>query len=317
MKKIIAACCAALCIVPVLSHAAPEKKLTVAGIVFQEDQFMKTVLNGMKSVADKAGVNLLTANSSNQITKEVQLINTYAARKVDAIAITYLDPAAASIPAVRAANDKGIKIVSFNNTLAADFPVSTVKSDNVLLGAGSGKAAAEYIKSHYQGKKVIKVAIVNYKAQLPPESNARQEGFWNEIKDIPGVTLVAEASSPVAEEAVKKAGDIITAHPDVDLIYGCNAGGMIGAVLAVKNSGKKIPVFGIDLDKQIVGFMQSKDDILQASTGQDPFKIGVLAMENAIKSVKGEAVEKSVVVPGLTLSRAHPEQVAEFAKTVK
>lgn len=318
MKRMtfVAGALATMCMIPALVHAE-DKKFTIAGIVFQEDQFMKTTLMGMKSVADKNNVELLTSNTSNQISKEVQVVNTYTTRKVDAIVITYLDPAAASIPAVKAANDKGIKIVSFNNALAADFPVSTVQSDNVLLGAGSGKAAAEYIKKNYAGKKEIKVAIINYKAQLPPESNARQEGFWNEIKDIPGVTLVAEASSPVAEEAVKKAADILTAHPDVDLIYGCNAGGLIGAVLAVKNSGKKVPVFGIDLDKQIVGFMQSDDNILQASTAQDPFKIGALAMENAIKSLKNEPVEKKIIVPGLTLSRTDPAAVAEYAKTVK
>lgn len=313
MKKLIAVGLVALGMVPAFAQT---KKLTVAGIVFQEDQFMKTVLMGMKSVADKAGVNLLTANSSNQITKEVQLVNTYTARKVDAICITYLDPAAASVPAMKAANDKGIKIVSFNNTLAADFPVSTVQSDNILLGAGTGKAAAAYIKAHYAGKKEIKVAIINYKAQLPPESNMRQDGFWNEIKDIPGVTLVAEASSPVAEEAVKKAGDIITAHPDLDLIYGCNSGGLVGAVLAVKNAGKKIAVFGIDIDKQMVGFLQSKDNILQATTGQDPFKIGAMSVEFAIKALKGQPVEKMVIVPGMTLTRTNPAAIKTFAATL-
>ena len=73
----------------------------------------------------------------------------------------------------------------------------------------------------------------------------------------------------------------------------------------------------IDLDKQIVGFLKSDDNILQASTAQDTFKIGALAMENAIKSLKGEAVDKEIIVPGLTLSRTNPEAVAEYAKTVK
>ena len=296
---------------------AQDKKLTIAGIVFQEDQFMQTVLNGMKSVAEKNDVELLTANTANQISKEVEVVNTYTARKVDAICITYLDPAAASVPAVKAAHDKGIKIVSFNNTLAADFPVATIQSNNGSLGAGSGKAAAEFIKAHLAGKKTIKVAIINYKAQLPPESNARQDGFWNEIKGIPGVTLVGEASSPVVDQAVKKAGDIITANPDLDIIFGCNDGGTKGAVLAVKNSGKKVAVFGIDLDKQMVSFLQSSDNILQASTAQDPFKIGAMSMEFAIKALKNEPVEKMVIVPGLTLSRSNPGAIAEFAKTVK
>ena len=318
MKRLtLVALVALLAIAAVMPVAAQTAKYTIAGIVFQEDQFMKTVLMGMKSVADANGVTLLTANTANQISKEVEVVNTYAARKVDAICITYLDPAAASVPAVKAANDKGIKIISFNNTLNADFPVATIQSKNEALGAGSGKAAAAYIKANLAGKKTIKVAIINYKAQLPPESNARQDGFWNEIKNIPGVTLVGEASAPVVDQSVKKAGDIITANPDLDIIFGCNDGGTKGAVLAVKNSGKKIAVFGIDLDKQMVSFLQSGDNILQASTAQDPFKIGAMSMEFAVKALKGEPVEKMVIVPGLTLTRTNPGAIAEFAKTVK
>jgi len=307
----------ALLLASVLTLSAQDKKFTIAGIVFQEDQFMKTVLQGMKSVADKNGVTLLTANTANQISKEVEVVNTYTARKVDAIAITYLDPAAASVPAMKAAYDKGIKVISFNNKLAADFPSSTIMSNNAKLGEGSGKAAAEYIKTKLAGKKTIKVAIINYKAQLPPESNMRQDGFWNQIKDIPGVVLVAEASAPQVEVSVKKAGDILTANPDLDIFYGCNDGGTKGAVLAVKNAGKKVAVFGIDLDKQTVDFLQSKDNILQASTAQDPFKIGAMSIEFALKVLKGETVDSEVIVPGLTLSRTNPAAIAEFAKTVK
>lgn len=300
-----------------VAQLVAQDKFTIAGIVFQEDQFMKTVLMGMKSVADKNGVTLLTANTANQISKEVEVVNTYAARKVDAICITYLDPAAASVPAVRAAYDKGIKIVSFNNKLAADFPSSTIMSDNGKLGEGSGAAAAAYIKAKLAGKKTIKVAVINYKAQLPPESNARQDGFWSQIKDIPGVVLVAEASAPTVDQSVKKAGDILTANPDLDIFFGCNDGGTKGAVLAVKNKGKKVAVFGIDIDKQMVDFLQAKDGILQATTGQDPFKIGAMSVEFALKVLKGEDVDAQVIVPGLTLSRADPAAVAEYAKSLK
>ena len=145
----------------------------------------------------------------------------------------------------------------------------------------------------------------------------RQDGFWNQIKDIPGVVLVAEASAPQVEVSVKKAADILTANPDLDIFYGCNDGGTKGAVLAVKNAGKKTAVFGIDLDKQTVDFLQSKDNILQASTAQDPFKIGAMSIEFALKVLKGETVDSEVIVPGLTLSRTNPAAIAEFAKTVK
>ena len=44
----------------------------------------------MQDAADKAGVELLLANSANKLDKEIQLVNTYIARGVDAIVISPL-----------------------------------------------------------------------------------------------------------------------------------------------------------------------------------------------------------------------------------
>ncbi len=285
---------------------AADKKLTIAGIVFQEDQFMQTVLIGMKDAADKYGVELLTANTSNQLTKEVNVVQTYTTRGVDAICITTLDKKG-SVQALKEANDKGIKIICFNNAIDADFPVSTIASSNTDIGATSGKACAQYIKSALKKKKTIKVGICNYKAQFAAESNLRQEGFWNEIKNIPGVKLVAEVSSPLVNEAQKKVGDMITANPDLDIIYGCNDGGTLGSVLAVKQANKKIAVFGIDIGKQQLEMLLAKDRILQAVTGQDPYKIGYMSLEFAVKALKGEDIPKNVTVPGKLATRTDPK----------
>ena len=278
------------------------KKFTIAGIVFQEDQFMKTILAGMKAAADKYGVELLTANTANQPTKEVEVVNTYTARGVDAICITTLD-ANASVPALKAANDKGIKIVCFNNAINADFPVSTLQSSQVDLGQNSGKAAAEYIKTVLKGKKTIKVATLNFKPQLPSQSDARENGFLDQIKSLPGVKIVAQQAAWTVDMAVPKASDILTANKDLDIAYGCNDGGTKGWVLAAKNAKKNLAVFGIDVDQEAADMLLSKDNILQGVCGQDPFQQGYMSIEFAVKSLNGESVEKAVVVPGKLFSR--------------
>ena len=317
MKRILTIALAALLLASVVQLSAQTKKYTIAGIVFQEDQFMKTVLTGMQDAAKKFNVELLTANTGNQLAKEVQIVNTYVARKVDAIAITTLDANAGSIPALQAAYDKGIKIICYNNTLGADFPSATYKSDDANLAAASGKAAAEYIKTKLAGKKTIKVAILNFKPLLPAQSDARQTGFWDQIKDIPGVTLVAEAAAWAVDTSTKKSQDILTANPDLDIFFGCNDGGTKGAVLATKTANKKAVVFGFDVDKQMVSFLQSKDNILQAVTGQDPYKMGYSSVEAAVKVLNGETVEKLTIVSGQTLSRTDPKTIDAVAKTLK
>ncbi|MEK6755611.1 MAG: substrate-binding domain-containing protein, partial [Bacteroidota bacterium] len=72
------------------SKQEEQQKKRIAGIVFQEDQFFRLVLFGMRDAAKKHGVELLEANSANKPDKEVQLINTYIANNVDAIVISPL-----------------------------------------------------------------------------------------------------------------------------------------------------------------------------------------------------------------------------------
>ena len=82
-----------------LVTVAQAQTRSIAGIVFQQDQYMKTVLLGMAAAAKTSGVELLQANSDNKLEKETQLIDTYIARGVQAIALTPLS-ADGSIPAI-------------------------------------------------------------------------------------------------------------------------------------------------------------------------------------------------------------------------
>jgi sugar transport system substrate-binding protein len=290
--------------------------LDIAGIVFQEDQFFKVIQIGMREAANDLGVNLLEANSQNKPDREIQLVQTYIARGVDAIAISPLS-ASASITALKEAHDQGIKVVTYNSPINADFPVSYINSSQNELGTATGKAAREYILNELDGK--AKVATLAFKALLPEISDARVNGFLDQIKDLPGVEVVAQQDAWLAEDAVQRAGDILTANPGVNVIYAANDGGTIGSVMAVKNAGKagSVAVFGIDVSEQMADFLLSEDNILQAVTGQQPYEIGYRSIEFAVQSLKGESVPATVIVPGLPLRRDDPEGIMEFKAWLK
>ena len=118
---------------------------------------------------------------------------------------------------------------------------------------------------------------------------------------------------------MKRVGDILTAHPDVDIVYSANEGGTIGSVLAVKNAGKtgKIVVFGTDSSEQLLDMLQADDNVLQAITSQRPVQVGQMAVQAALKSLKGEPVEKVTYLPGILLSRTDPDSVKKFAAQFK
>jgi len=288
-----------------------EPRKRIAGIVLQEDQFFRLVLFGMRDAAKKRGVELLEANSNNKPDKEVQLINTYIANKVDPIAIAPLS-AKSSVSALERAREKGIPVIIYNLTLESDLVAASIGSDQFDIGASTGKAARAYIESKLGGK--AKIAILAFQSQLPEQSSMRTNGFKSEVTKLPGVTIVSEQDAWLTEQAVKKVGDILTANPDIRVIWSANEGGTVGAVMAVKNAGKagKIAVFGTDTSDQLAGFLLDDANILQAITGQRPFEIGSMAVESAVKVLKGEKVEKNVSLPGVLLTREKPDEVKQF-----
>ena len=190
-------------------EASGPKQLRMAGIVFQEDQFFRLILFGMRDAAAKHNIELLEANSNNQPDKEFQLVNTYTSQHVDAILISPLS-AKGSVAALQQAHDKGIKVVTNNTTIDADFPEASVVCSPEDLGVQTGKAARKYIEEHLGGK--AKVAILAFKAQEPEQSNARVGGFKKALEGMADVQIVSEQDAWLSDMAMNKAGDILTAN---------------------------------------------------------------------------------------------------------
>ncbi len=288
-----------------------DKRLKLAGIVFQEDQFFRLIQFGMQHAADSAGVELLLANSDGKPDKEIQLVNTYVTRKVDAIVISPLS-ATASVTALKRAREQDVAVVTYNSAVQGDIAVAHIESDQSDLGRQTGQVARRYIEERLGGK--AKVAVLAFKSQLPESSNGRRNGFVEEVAKLPGVEIVAEQDAWLAEMAIKKVGDILTANPDLDILWAANEGGTVGAVMAVKNAGKgeQVAVFGTDTSAQLIDFLLSGDGILQAITGQQPFAIGSSAVRTALTALKGGHVAATVSMAGVLLRRDAPEEIHAF-----
>jgi simple sugar transport system substrate-binding protein/ribose transport system substrate-binding protein len=167
------------------------------------------------------------------------------------------------------------------------------------------------------------IAIVEFKSLLPEKSSQRVSGFLEEVQKLPGVKVVADQDAWVQDKAVSVAGDILTANPDVDIIFAANDGGTVGSTMAVKNAGRsnKTYVFGIDASEQIAAMLKDSDNILQAVTGQDAYTMGYKSMEALIKNIKGEQAEikagEMKTVDGILLSRDDSAGIDKFLSNLK
>jgi ABC-type sugar transport system substrate-binding protein len=286
-------------------------RLTIGAILFQEDQYFRLVEYGMRDASEKLNVKLMVNNSFGALDREISLIDTYMANQVDALVVAPLS-AQSSVPALRRAHDRGTPIITYDSYLEADFDASNIRSDQIQLGRVTGEAAVKFIQDKMGGR--AKVALVEYISLAPEPASQRVQGFKDQISTLPGVEIITEQDAWLAPEATVLVENILTAHPEINLVWAANEGGTVGAVNAVtgKNRAGEVFVFGTDMSEQIGAFLLAGNNVLQAVTGQKPFEIGVQAVTTAVNVTKNQAVEKKVSMPGILFSAENPQQVKEY-----
>jgi sugar transport system substrate-binding protein len=290
---------------PATGDAPGKPKIGV--VLMQQDQFFRLNEAGMRAAADKAGVELRVQSAGGALDKEVAIVETFTAQGVNAIVVSPLSREG-SVPALRRAREAGIKVVTYNNTLAGDIAAYAIASDQRSLGAASGRAARTFIETKLGGH--ARVALIGFASQLPEQGGSRQEGFKSELAGLPGVTIVAEQDAWEAAQATTAVSELLAKKPD--LVWAANEGGTVGAVVAIKNArvAGKIVVFGTDLSAQLLGFLEAEDGILQAVTAQAPVEMGTKAVEAAVALVSGRAVPPSDALAGKLYAREDEEALA-------
>jgi simple sugar transport system substrate-binding protein/ribose transport system substrate-binding protein len=289
------------------------KDITIAGIVFQDDQFMRTLSKGYTDAGAKYGVKVLTANTNNDQAKEAELIQTYMSQGVNGLAIAPLSKDA-SIANLKQAATKGIKVAITNMSISdSSFLVGGFTSDDHTNAKIVGDQAAKFIQANLKG--TINVARIDFDDQLPDQSKARWSGFYDGLKAANvAYTEVAHQSAHLQDTALAATTDMLTAHPEIQVIWACNEGGTVGAVQAVKQAGKagKVFVFGYDGSDQLTSMILNADNILQGTVAQDPYNMGYKAVEALVNVLEGKTVPdmgKITVVNGTYLGRSDPAAV--------
>jgi ABC-type sugar transport system substrate-binding protein len=146
-------------------------------------------------------------------------------------------------------------------------------------------------------------------------SKQRTDGFLSQAGDL--IEVVQDVDAWDSDVSVNVAAEVMNAHPDLDLIFCANEGGTVGTVMAVKNAGKSIPVFGIDASEQLANMLLDGDNILQAVCGQDPIALGETSMTNLCLAMMGKEFGTAIKLPGVPLTRENPDEIREYVRTLK
>lgn len=253
---------------------------------FKQDDYGVICSEGFQEVCDAAGVKCEILDANGDPAKQLADIESFIAKKYDAIAISPMDESAL-IDVCKKANEAGIPLISI--TTMPDATVATT------VNAGNYEFSEEVatILADLMGGKG-KVAILDI-----PTSLWRTQQRLQAFKDVIATTdieIVAEEKKGTVDEGVDAASTIMTANPGLNAIWGTYSSVLQGAGQAAKTAGvKDLVIGGVDCDAAILQLM--KEGYVQAAAAQFPRAHGEESAKAAIAWALGEGYPEVVDVP--------------------
>lgn len=266
----------------------------------QSSQFWQDMKAGIEARAKELGVqvDIQSGNTEDDIEGQVQILENFISTGAyKAIGVAPISDVNLN-NAIAEGCKKGIVFVDIDEKIDAKALAnlggglySYVATDNIQVGK---TGANELLK---QVGKDVKVAIIEGKAGAL-SGEQRRDGAKAAFEAAGAKLVDSQPADWDRTKAMDVATNMISANPDLKAIYCCNDTMAMGAVEAVKKSGKAIKVCGTDGNDDAIKAVA--DGSLAATVAQNPKLVGSKALDMMIEAVK---------------KNAKPEAGAEVAQT--
>ncbi|MFG2605889.1 substrate-binding domain-containing protein [Streptomyces sp. NPDC048514] len=268
------------------SSTTPKMGLSLSTL---NNPFFVQIRAGAQAEAKKRGVDLTVTDAQNDASQQANQLQNFTTSNQGAIIVNPVDSDAAS-NSVKAAGKADIPVIAVDRGVNK-APVDTlVASDNVAGGELAAKTMAEKLGG--QGKIVILQGQAGTSA-----ARERAAGFAKGLKAYPGIRVLARQPADFDRtKGLDVMSNLLQAHPDVQGVVAANDEMALGAIKALgSKAGRSVQVVGFDGTPD--GLKAVKDGTLYASVAQQPTQLGRIAVDNALKAVRGKKVEPTVKVP--------------------
>ncbi|MGW5131351.1 ABC transporter permease/substrate-binding protein [Streptomyces sp. XY006] len=281
------------------SAAAPKMGLSLSTL---NNPFFVQIRAGAEAEAKKLGVDLTVTDAQNDASQQANQLQNFTSSNLGAIIVNPVDSDAAS-NSVKAADKADIPVIAVDRTVNNAHTDTLVASDNVA----GGELAAQTIADKLGGKG--KIVILQGQAGTSA-ARERAAGFAKGLKAFPGIRVVAQQPADFDRtKGLDVMSNLLQAHPDVQGVIAANDEMALGAIKALgSKAGTSVSVVGFDGTPD--GLKAVEGGTLYASVAQQPSQLGRIAVDNALKALRGEKVEETVKVPVKVVTK---ENVAGFS----
>ena len=255
--------------------------------------FFEAAAKGAEEAAAELGdVEIIyTGPTDTTAEGQIEVINSLIAQRVDAIAISANDPDAL-VPALKKAQDRGIKVISWDSGVGAEGrSLHLNPSSNPLIGNMIIKLAADHLPD---GGEV---------AVLSATTTSTNQNIWidemNKVMgDYPGIEVVSTVyGDDLADKSYREAQGLMTSHPNLAAIIAPTSVGIVAAAQAVSDAGKagEVNVTGLGLPSEMAGHIESGAS--KSFAIWNPIDLGYSATMIAYELVKGAEATAGGTIP--------------------
>lgn len=256
--------------------------------------------DAMTAAAEEAGVELIV-ETSESVEEQIEKADTLIAQGVDYLGLHPWDGAAV-VPLIEQASQQDVKVV-----ILIDGVPDVVEDGRALTFiSGDEEATAaeigEWVAETYPGGQAA--VVTGTPGNLSADN--RTNGFKRGVEGS-DVEVVAEGTANWArDEALRVAGDMLTANPDLDVIFANNDEMGFGALSAIDEVGLSDDIDVVSWNGTCIGLqaLLEGDFVLEAVLPFDLFGAGLI--EAAVADASGEEVEPFIApeIPLLTTEDA-------------
>jgi ribose transport system substrate-binding protein/inositol transport system substrate-binding protein len=261
--------------------------------------------DAVKAKATELGLNLTVYDGGKDPAKQVSQLETATTQGISCIIV---EPASVDglVPAIESAVKAGIPVVVVNQMISKPEAASAfVGVSNVDGGVMEMKAAAEAIGG--KGNVAFLLGPMGSDGQI-----GRTQGYYDVLKDYPDIKVVFEQTANWnTDEALTLVENWLQSGTEINAIVANNDGMAMGALKAVEDAKllDKIKIYGLDATPDALAAV--KDGKLAATVSQSTTAQGQAAMDACYKLVKGEAVEKQILVSFTLINK---DNISEYLK---
>lgn len=250
------------------------------------DQHWALVKAGAESKAKELGVRVSVTgpNSESDIQAQVDMIDNLIGQEVDALCVAPCSQDAVLTP-FKTADEAGIPILTIDTDTTFENRLAFIGTGNEAAAFSGGEVAAKAVG---EGAKAVII-----RGRLGDATHdQRQKGFEDALKAAGIEILDVKAADSDSEKAMNVMQDLYQVYDQIDLVCTTTDNMAYGIQRAIEASGEG--TLQMSFDGTTTACELILEDKMLGSVAQNPFAMGELAVENAVRAIQGESVEARI-----------------------